>query len=208
MVRSENPAIFSTRPRTGNSAIRRGPSTNPVSRRSTLPPPILPLFPIALQTERRRSWELDHVNPLLFVSTHNQCHPQTVTRHPQREDTQNNTLGAFPHHTLHTSFSPSVIIISLRSRPQTRRQTAREEARQFPPSSHLSPNPQCETVVDYVGSLQDEICRSQPRRRIIRMILHNPSSASNSSCKTEFFIVITRKHLHSTSLFSRQDNYR
>ena len=208
MVRSENPAIFSTRPRTGNSAIRRGPSTNPVSRRSTLPPPILPLFPIALQTERRRNWELDHVNPLLFVSTHNQCHPQTITRHPQREDTQNNTLGAFPHHTLHTSFSHSVIIISLRSRPQTRRQTIREEARQFPPSSHLSPNPQCETVVNYVGSLQDEICRSQPRRRIIRMILHNPSSASNSSCKTEFFMVITRKHLYSTSLFSRQDNYR
>ena len=104
MVRSENPAIFSTRPRTGNSAIRRGPSTNPVSRRSTLPPPILPLFPIALQTERRRSWELDHVNPLLFVSTHDQYHPQTITCHPQREDTQNNTLGAFPHHTLHTSF--------------------------------------------------------------------------------------------------------
>ena len=208
MVRSENPAIFSTRPRTGNSAIRRGPSTNPVSRRSTLPPPILPLFPIALQTERRRSWELDHVNPLFFVSTHNQCHPQTITRHPQREDTQNNTLGAFPHHTLHTSFSPSIIIISLHSRPQMRRQTIREEARQFPPSSHLSPNPQCETVVNYVGSLQDEICRSQPRRRIIRMILHNPSSASNSSCKTEFFMVITRKHLHSTSLFSRQDNYR
>lgn len=208
MVRSENPAIFATRPRTGNSAIRRGPSTNPVSRRSTLPPPILPLFPIALRTERRRNWELDYVNPLLFVSTHNQYHPQTITRHPQREDTQNNTLGAFPHHTLHTSFSPSVIIISLHSRPQMRRQTVREEARQFPPSSHLSPNPQCETVVDYVGSLQDEICRSQPRRRIIRMILHNPSSAANSSCKTEFFIVITRKHLHSTSLFSRQDNYR
>ena len=208
MVRSENPAIFSTRPRTGNSAIRRGPSTNPVSRSSTLPPPILPLFPIALQTERRRSWELDHVNPLLFVSTHNQCHPQTITRHPQREDTQNNTFGAFPHHTLHTSFSPSVIIIPLRSRPQMRRQTIREEARQFPPSSHLSPNPQCETVVNYVGSLQDEICRSQPRRRIIRMILHNPSSASNSSCKDEFITVITRKHPHFTSLFIRQDNYR
>ena len=153
MARPENPASFSTRPRTGNSAIRRGPSTNPVSRRSTLPPPILPLFPIALRTERRRSWELDHVNPLLFVSTHNQCHPQTITRHPQREDTQNNTLGAFPHHTLHTSFSHSVIIISLHSRPQMRRQTIREEARQFPPSSHLSPNPQCEVVIDHLGSL-------------------------------------------------------
>ena len=153
MARPENPAIFSTRPRTGNSAIRRGPSTNPVSRRSTLPPPILPLFPIALRTERRHSWELDHVNPLLFVSTHNQCHPQTITHHPQREDTQNNTFGAFPHHTLHTSFSPSVIIIPLHSRSQTRRQTAREEARQFPPSSHLSSNPQCEVVVDHSGSL-------------------------------------------------------
>ena len=208
MVRSENPAIFSTRPRTGNSAIRRGPSTNPVSRRSTLPPPILPLFQIALRTERRRNWELDYVNPLLFVSTHNQCHLQTITRHPQREDTQNNTLGAFPHHTLHTSFSPSIIIISLHSRPQMRRQTIREEARQFPPSSHLSPNPQREIAIDHLVSFQDEICRSQPRRRIIRMILHNPSSASNSSCKTEFFMVITRKHLYSTSLFSRQDNYR
>ena len=208
MVRSENPAIFATRPRTGNSAIRRGPSTNPVSRRSTLPPPILPLFPIALRTERRRNWELDHVNPLLFVSTHNQYHPQTITHHPQREDTQNNTFGAFPHHTLHTSFSHSVIIISLHSRPQTRRQTVREEAKQFPPSSHLSPNPQCETVVDYVGSFQDERCRSQPRRRIIRMILCNPYSASNSSCETEFFTIITRKPLHSTSLFIRQDNYR
>ena len=153
MARPENPAIFSTRPRTGNSAIRRGPSTNPVSKSSTLPPPILPLFPIALQTERRRSWELDHVNPLLFVSTHNQCHPQTITHHPQREDTQNNTFGAFPHHTLHTSFSPSIIIISLHSRSQTRRQTVREEARQFPPSSHLSPNPQCEVVIDHLGSL-------------------------------------------------------
>ena len=153
MARSENPAIFATRPRTGNSAIRRGPSTNPVSRRSTLPPPILPLFPIALGTERRHSWELDHVNPLLFVSTHNQYHPQTITHHPQREDTQNSTLGAFPHHTLHTFFSPSVIIISLHSRSQTRRQTVREEARQFPPSSHLSPNPQCEVVIDHLGSL-------------------------------------------------------
>ena len=208
MARPENPAIFSTRPRTGNSAIRRGPSTNPVSRRSTLPPPILPLFPIALRTERRHSWELDHVNPLLFVSTHNQCHPQTITCHPQREDTQNSTFGAFPHHTLHTFFSPSVIIISLHSRPQTRRQTVREEARQFPPSSHLSPNPQCETVVDHSGSFQDERCRSQPRRRIIRMILCNPSSISNSSCETENITIIIRKHPHSTSLFSRQDNYR
>ena len=208
MARPENPAIFSTRPRTGNSAIRRGPSTNPVSRRSTLPPPILPLFQIALRTERRRNWELDYVNPLLFVSTHNQCHPQTITCHPQREDTQNSTLGAFPHHTLHTSFSPSNIIISLHSRSQTRRQTVREEARQFPPSSHLSPNPQCEVAIDHPRSLQDEMCRNQPRRRIIRMILHNSSLISNSSCKTEFFIVITRKHLHSTSLFSRQDNYR
>ena len=208
MARSENPAIFSTRPRTGNSAIRRGPSTNPVSRRSTLPPPILPLFSIALRTERRRNWELDHVNPLLFVSTHNQYHPQTITRHPQREDTQNNTLGAFPHHTLHTSFSPSVIIISHRSPPQTRRQTVREEARQFPPSSHLSPNPQCDVGIDYSNSSKDEMHRNQPRRRIIRMILHNPSSASNSSCKDEFITVITRKHPHFTSLFSRQDNYR
>ena len=208
MARPENPAIFATRPRTGNSAIRRGPSTNPVSRRSTLPPPILPLFPIALRTERRHSWELDHVNPLLFVSTHNQCHPQTITCHPQREDTQNNTFGAFPHHTLHTSFSPSDIIISLHSRSQTRRQTVREEARQFPPSSHLSPNPQCEVGIDDFNSSQDEMCRNQPRRRIIRMILHNPSSTSNSGCRTEFITIITRKHPHSTSLFIRQDNYR
>ena len=208
MVRSENPAIFATRPRTGNSAIRRGPSTNPVSRRSTLPPPILPLFPIALRTERRHSWELDHVNPLLFVSTHNQCHLQTITRHPQREDTQNSTLEAFPHHTIHTSFSPSIIIIPLHSRSQTRRQTVREEARQFPPSSHLSPNPQCDVGIDYSNSSKDEMHRNQPRRRIIRMILHNPSSASNSSCETEFITIITRKHPHSTSLFIRQDNYR
>ena len=208
MARPENPAILSTRPRTGNSAIRRGPSTNPVSRRSTLPPPILPLFPIALRTERRRSWELDHVNPLLFVSTYDKYHPQTSTHHPQREDTQHNTLGAFPHHVLHASFSPSVIIISLHSRSQTSRQTVREEARQFPPSSHLSPNPQCKIATDHFRSLQDEMCRNQPRRRIIRMILHNPSSTSNSSCKTDFITIISRKYSHSTSLFIRQDNYR
>ena len=208
MARPENPAILSTRPRTGNSAIRRGPSTNPASRRSTLPPPTLPLFPIALRIERRRDWELDHVNRLLFVSTYDKYHPQTSTHHPQRGDTQHNTLGAFPHHVLHASFSPSVIIISLHSRSQTSRQTVREEARQFPPSSHLSPNPQCKIAIDHFRSLQDEMCRNQPRRRIIRMILHNPSSTSNSSCKTEFITVMTRKHHYSTSLFIRQDNYR
>ena len=58
---------------------------------------------------------------------------------------QHNTFGAIPPH---ISSFPSVITISLHSHRQINRQTIREEARQFPPSSHLSPNPPCEIAID------------------------------------------------------------